>query len=169
MELTYDKDIVIIALAAVLSISLWVCVLLFSRLKKEKYRSRTPLLSLHAQLDPYNAGLYLQNLGDVPAKEIILNDFDVVTETNIGGAVTLKFSVIPLLAAHAQLKLEFKIFNGNFPISNISAENIIPHLAGTLIEARLAYQNLNNIRFEAMIRKEKNSNTFNLQQVKALN
>ncbi len=162
------KDTIILTLTSLLLLSLGVLLWLVRALLIEKKRQIIPALSLKPHLEPGYMGLYVDNIGAIPARDIVVLDMDVVIESNIGGAVTLKFDPVKMLPAGQQEKLNIKVFSGNFPIAHVTPENIVPHLTGAALEARLTYSNLQRIRFSALLSKEKNSGTFSVKEIMPL-
>lgn len=163
-----QKDLLII----VLGLSIFFCLitvgLLIRHIQREKKRCQMPIVSLELDLEQGQEGLYLANAGDIPAKNIMIQGLDVVIEASIGGAVTLKFEPVKLLAARQREKLRFNIFSGAYPIAHITPENIAPHLVGISLQAQLNYDNLSNIPFSSTIKKDKDSRQFVVQEIKSL-
>jgi len=145
----FIKDIVII-------------LLLFARkvraveqtLEEEKRKRSMPLITMEVDTDD-DMGVFLINDSYCYAKNIDIEDLDVVVDYGFKKHITLKFKPLEFLKPSARTKLSYNVLDDGYDISNTDSLNILHHFTDAPIEMRLRYENIEGGPFTATIGSEK--------------
>jgi len=124
-------------------------------LEQEKRKRSMPLITMDVKtVDDF--GVYLINDSYCYAKNIDIEDLDVVVDYGFKKHITLKFPSLDMLKPNARIKLNYRVFDGEYDITSTDSRNILNHFSDAPIEMRLRYKNIEDGPFAATIRSEKN-------------
>jgi len=148
------KDIVIVLLLFATFQSIRKVKALEKMLEEEKRKRTMPLINLEVNTSD-DLGVFLINDSYCYAKNITVEDLDVVVDYGFKKHITLKFPPLDVLKPSARIKLDYNVFDGEYDITNTDSLNILNHFADAPIEMRLRYENIEGGPFTATIGTQK--------------
>jgi len=149
------KDIIIVLLIFAIIAAMMKIRKLKNVLALEKRKRSMPLMTLEVDTDK-DLAVYLINDSYCYAKNIDIDDLDVVVDYGFKKHITLKFPSLDLLKPSARIKLDYRVFDGEYDITSTDSKNILNHFSDAPIEMRLRYRNIEDSAFQATIGPEKN-------------
>ena len=149
----HNLDRVINVLLLLLLLSIFEILRLRRLLRKEKARALVPILIL--ELDPKDLGLYLKNKSAYPAKDIVFDRLWVQVLTDFTKRLTFAFDPVDFLNSQERVRLNYKVFDGQYPIGPSESSTLVPHLSQADFELRLRYANMANVIFNATLMNKK--------------
>ena len=152
----FIKDTIITLLIFSLIAALYKIRTLKETLTREKRKRSMPLLALEVDTQK-DKGVFLINDSYCYARNIHLDDLDVVVDYGFKKHITLKFSPVEILKPGDRSKLDYRVFDEKYDITSTDSLNIINHFSDAPIEIRLRYENLEGGPFAATIGPEKNN------------
>jgi len=148
------KDIVIVLLLFATFQSIRKVKDLERTLEEEKRKRTMPLINMEVNTDD-DLGVFLINDSYCYAKNITIEDLDVVVDYGFKKHITLKFPPLEVLKPSARIKLNYNVFDDGYDITNTDSINILNHFSDAPIEMRLRYENIEGGPFAATIGTEK--------------
>ena len=148
------KDAVIVLLLFAVFHAVRKVKILEKALKEEKRKRSMPLITMDVNTDD-DLGVFLTNDSYCYAKNITIEDLDVVVDYGFKKHLILKFQPLEILKPNARIKLSYNIFDDGFDITNTDSLNILNHFTDSPIEMRLRYENIEGGPFTATIGTEK--------------
>jgi len=152
--LYFVKDIAIILLLFAVFQSIRKVKALEQTLKEEKRKRSMPLITMEVDVDN-DKGVFLINDSYCYAKNINIEDLDVVVDYGFKKHITLKFEPLDILKPSARIKLSYNVLDDGYDITNTDSLNILNHFTDAPIEMRLRYENIEGGPFAATIGVEK--------------
>jgi len=123
-------------------------------LKDEKRKRTMPLITMEVATDG-DMGVFLINDSYCYAKNINIEDMDVVVDYGFKKHITLKFKPLEVLKPSARIKLNYNVFDDGYDTTNTDSLNILNHFTDAPIEMRLRYENIEGGPFAATIGSQK--------------
>jgi hypothetical protein len=123
-------------------------------LAEEKRKRSMPLLTLEVNTED-DFGAFLINDSYCYAKNITIDDLDVVVDYGFKKHITLKFEPLEMLKPNARSKLNYRVFDGAYDITSSDSTNILNHFSDAPIEMHLRYENIEGGPFKATIVPER--------------
>ena len=164
--LFFLKDIVIAILIFTLVKTIAKIRTLKETLVQEKRKRSMPLVALEVNTTD-DLGVYLINDSYCYAKNLTIKDLNVVIDYGFKKHLTLKFEPVDVLKPGKNIKLTYRVFDGEYDITETDSLNILNHFADSPLEIHLQYSNIEDSPFLARICLEKNQ--YVLKEVKPLN
>lgn len=149
------KDIVIVLLLFALFQTYRKVKELEKTLKLEKHKRSMPLITMDVNTDD-DLGVFLINDSYCYAKNIRAEDLDVVVDYGFKKHITLKFTPVDILKPSGRTRLDYRVFDGEYDITQTDSKNILNHFQDAPIEMHLRYQNIEGNPFKATIASENN-------------
>jgi len=150
----FIKDIIIILLLFAVFQSIRKVRALEHALEEEKRKRTMPLITMEVDTDD-DMGVFLINDSYCYAKNIDIEDLDVVVDYGFKKHITLKFKPLEVLKPSARVKLDYSVLDDGYDISDTDSLNILNHFTDAPIEMRLRYENIEGGPFTATIGSEK--------------
>jgi len=150
----FIKDIVIVVLLFAVFQSIRKVKALKQTLEEEKRKRSMPLITMEVDTDD-DKGVFLINDSYCYAKNINIEDLDVVVDYGFKKHITLKFKPLEVLKPSARIKLSYNVFDDGYDTTNTDSLNILNHFTDAPIEMRLRYENIEGGPFAATIGAEK--------------
>ncbi|MFA6216674.1 MAG: hypothetical protein WDL87_03365 [Candidatus Omnitrophota bacterium] len=152
------KDWFILLTLSILMFSLLEIRKLKKIISQEAQKRLIPQLALELILDanPKKSGFYLKNDGFFLAREIKIEDLDLILD-DYGFKLNyiLKFEMIDSLKPQERIKLDFKTFDKKLtPLPEVT-EMLIPHLINPAFKVIIFYTNIENIKFRLAFSKKR--------------
>jgi len=122
-------------------------------LEEEKRKRSMPLITMEVDTDK-DMGVFLINDSYCYAKNINIEDMDIVVDYGFKKHITLKFKPLEILKPSARMKLSYNVIDDGYDITNTDSLNILNHFNDAPIEMRLKYQNIEGGPFAATIGTE---------------
>ena len=119
-------------------------------LAEEKRKRSMPLLTLEVNTDD-NYGVFLINDSYCYAKNININDLDVIVDYGFKKHITLKFAPLEMLKPNGKSKLDYRVFDDAYDTTSSDAKNILNHFPDAPIEMHLRYENIEGGAFSSII------------------
>lgn len=148
------KDIVIVLLLFAAFQAVRKVKALEKTLEEEKRKRSMPLITMEVNTDD-DLGVFLINDSYCYAKNITVEDLDVVVDYGFKKHIMLKFPPLDVLKPSARIKLKYTVFDDEYDITNTDSVNILNHFTDAPIEMRLRYENIEGGLFAAKIATEK--------------
>ncbi len=153
-SLYFLKDIVIVLLLFTTFLAIRKVKDLEKTLEEEKRKRSMPLITMEVNTDD-DMGVFLINDSYCYAKNITIEDLDVVLDYGFKKHLLLKFPPLEILKPSARVRLNYNIFDGEYDITDTDSLNILNHFTDAPIEMRLRYENIEGSPFSAKIATEK--------------
>jgi len=150
----FMKDIIIVLLVFAVISAMMKIRTLKDTLEMEKRKRSMPLMALDVNTTN-DMGVFLVNDSYCYAKNIDIQDMDVVVDYGFKKHITLKFPSVEMLKPSARARLDYRVFDGEYDITNTDSKNILNHFSDAPIEMRLRYRNIEDSPFEAVIGPER--------------
>jgi len=154
-SLFFMKDIIIVLLIFAIIAAMMKIRKLKDILEHEKRKRSMPLMAMEVNTDK-DSGVFLINDSYCYAKNIDIDDLDVIVDYGFKKHITLKFPTLELLKPSARIKLDYRVFNGPNDVTDMHSLNILNHFSDAPIEMHLRYRNFEDSPFKAIIGPEKN-------------
>lgn len=119
-------------------------------LAEERRKRSMPLLTMEVNTEN-DYGVFLINDSYCYAKNINVYDLDVVVDYGFKKHITLKFDPLEMLKPNGRIKLNYRVFDGEYDTTSTDAKNILNHFPDSPIEMRLRYENIEGGPFSATI------------------
>ena len=148
------KDIVIALLLFATFLSFRKAKDLEQALEEEKRKRSMPLITMEVDTDS-DMGVFLINDSYCYAKNIDIEDMDVIVDYGFKKHITLKFKPLEVLKPSARTKLSYNVLDDGYDITNTDSLNILHHFNDAPLEMRLRYENIEGGPFAATIGSEK--------------
>ncbi len=148
------KDLVIVVLIFTFIGALRKISELKQALAEEKRKRSMPLLTLEVNTTD-DFGVFLINDSYCYARNININDLDVIVDYGFKKHITLKFDPLDMLKPNGRTKLNYRVFDGEYDTSSTDAKNILNHFSDAPIEMHLRYENLEGGPFSSVIVPDK--------------
>jgi len=152
--LYFLKDIVIALLLFATFLSYRKAKAIEQTLEEEKRKRSMPLITMEVDTDK-DMGVYLINDSYCYAKNIDIEDMDVIVDYGFKKHITLKFKPLEVLKPSARIKLSYNVFDDDYDITSTDSLNILNHFTDAPLEMRLRYENIEGGPFAAIISSEK--------------
>ena len=110
-------------------------------LEKEKRKQSMPLITMELNTTD-DWGVFLVNDSYCYAKNINIENLDVVIDYGFKKHIALKFSPLEILKPGAKTKLNYRVFDGEYEITVTDSLNILNHFSDAPIEMLLSYENI---------------------------
>ena len=153
-SLYFLKDIAIVVLLFATFQAIRKVKSLEKTLEEEKRKRTMPLITMEVNTDD-DLGVFLINDSYCYAKNITVEDLDVVVDYGFKKHITLKFPPLDVLKPSARIKLDYTVFDDGYDITNTDSVNILNHFRDAPIEMHLRYENIEGGPFAATIAMEK--------------
>lgn len=124
-------------------------------LGQEKRKRSMPLISLEVNTDD-DLGAFLINDSYCYAKNINIDNLNVVVDYGFKKNITLKFASLDLLKPNQRSKLSYRVFDDEYDVTTTDSLNILNHFSDAPVEMRLRYENIEGEPFAATITSIKN-------------
>jgi len=160
------KDVVIVLLLFSTFLALRKVKALEKTLEEEKRKRSMPLITMDVNTDN-DFGVFLINDSYCYAKNITIEDLDVVVDYGFKKHITLKFQPLEILKPSARTKLSYNVFDDGYDTTKTDFLNILHHFTDAPIEMRLRYENIEGGPFKATIISERDQYT--IKEVAPLN
>ncbi len=151
----FMKDIAIVLLLFAVFQSIRKVKALEQTLEEEKRKRSMPLITMEVATDG-DMGVFLINDSYCYAKNINIEDMDIVVDYGFKKHITLKFEPLEVLKPSARIKLSYNVFDDGYDTTKTDSLNILNHFTDAPIEMRLRYENIEGGPFAATIGSEKN-------------
>ena len=119
-------------------------------LKEERQKRSMPMLTMEVNTER-DHGVFLINDSYCYAKNIHLQNLDVVVDYGFKKHITLKFGDVETLKPNGRVKLNYRVFDGEYDVTTQDAKNILNHFPDSPIEAHLSFENLEGAAFISTI------------------
>lgn len=130
----------------------------------EERRKRTmPLLQLEVNTDD-DYGIFLINDSYCYAKNIRVDNLNVVVDYGFKKNITLKFDVLEMLKPNGRARLKYRVFDGDYDTTSSDEKNILNHFPDAPLKMELRYENLESELFTSKITSEESR--YVVQEVK---
>ena len=129
----------------------------------ESKKRLLPLFSLETKSD--EAGIYLKNISYCYAKDIKIEDMEIVIDFGFKKRLLLKFDPIDDLREDETVKINFKIFDGEFEDRTTPPDNLVNYFRHSDFEMKINYSNVENVTFSEIISCDKEN--FYIKEAKA--
>ena len=98
-------------------------------------------------------GIFLHNEGQCFASDIRVEDIACVLDYDFKKTLTLKFGRVGYLKPGEKVKLDCRIFDGNYEMPYREAENLQVHLSRSAFEAKILCNNIEGIKYTLILTK----------------
>ncbi|MCK5012683.1 MAG: hypothetical protein KAS66_02600 [Candidatus Omnitrophica bacterium] len=119
-------------------------------LTEERRKRSMPMLTLEVNTDT-DYGVFLINDSYCYAKNIQITDLDVIVDYGFKKHITLKFDPLEMLKPNGKIKMNYRVFDGDYDTTVNDAKNILNHIPDTPIEMHLRYENIEGGPFTSTI------------------
>ena len=150
----FIKDIIIVLLLFAVFQSIRKVKTLEQALEEEKRKRSMPLITMEVDTED-DKGVFLINDSYCYAKNIDIEDMDVIVDYGFKKHITLKFKPLEVLKPSARIKLSYNVFDDGYDITKTDSLNILNHFTDAPIEMRLRYENIEGGPFAATIASQK--------------
>jgi len=123
-------------------------------LEQEKRKRSMPLITMELNTTD-DLGVFLLNDSYCYARNIKIEDLDVVIDYGFKKHITLKFDPLEMLKPSAKIKLNHRVFDDEYEITSTDSINVLNHFSDSPINMRLRYENIEGGPFAATIVPEK--------------
>jgi hypothetical protein len=134
-------------------------------LAEERRKRSMPMLTLEVNTED-DYGVFLINDSYCYAKNINVDDLDVTVDYGFKKHITLKFDPLEMLKPNGRVKMDYRVFDGEYDTSVTDAKNILNHIPDTPIEMHLRYENIEGGPFTSTIIPE--GDQYVIKEVKAV-
>ena len=123
-------------------------------LVEEKRKRSMPMLTLEVNTDD-DYGIFLINDSYCYARNINIDNLDVIVDYGFKKHITLKFDPLEMLKPNGRSKLNYRVFDDEYETTASDAKNILNHFSDAPIEIHLRYENLEGGPFASTIIPDK--------------
>jgi hypothetical protein len=109
-----------------------------------------PMLNLEVNTKE-DYGAFLINDSYCYAKNIHVQNLDVVVDYGFKKHITLKFGDVEILKPNGRVKLNYRVFDGEYDVTAQDSKNILNHFPDSPIEMQLSFENLEGGAFTSTI------------------
>lgn len=119
------------------------------KLKDEQIKRTYPILSV--SINTNEPAIYLENNSYCYAKEIKIEDTELVVDMGFKKHLLLKFKEIDLIKPHEKEKLTFSVYDGEYNITSAESNNLIHNFSTCLLALKISFNNIENVEFTETI------------------
>ena len=123
------------------------------RLTEEKRKRTMPLLNLEVNTED-DYGMFLVNDSYCYAKDICMNDLDVIVDYGFKKHITLKFDKLDMLKPNGRARLSYRVFDGEYDTTASDTMNILNHFPDAPLKVEMRFENLESEPFVSTIESE---------------
>ena len=127
-------------------------------LAEEQRKRSMPMLTLEVNTKE-DYGAFLINDSYCYAKNIHVQNLDVVVDYGFKKHITLKLEDVEMLKPNGRIKLNYRVFDGEYDVTTQDSKNILNHFPDSPIEMRLSFENLEGGAFISTIIPENDGYT----------
>ncbi|HQP10987.1 MAG TPA: hypothetical protein PKV41_06355 [Candidatus Omnitrophota bacterium] len=124
-------------------------------LADERRKRSMPFLTVEVNTEN-DFGVFLINDSYCYARNIRMDDLDVIVDYGFKKHIRLKFDPLETLKPNGRSRLNYRVFDGEFDTTATDATNILNHFQDAPITMHLYFENLEGGPFASTIVAEKN-------------